>query len=107
MTPTNHGGWRLSGVKIGKDGARFRITKPTTLGGQYRYGIFARGRGKYRLPVNSDLETVLTIGEQSYRNYATWRSRGRPVKQQVKSFFLGDSDIENPDPCAGAPGAIP
>ena len=107
ISPTHHGGWRLEGVKSGDGAARFRITKPRIDSGQYRYGVFAKSRGKYRFPVSNDLETVLTIGDDSFRIYETWTPKFRPNGRRMKSLYLLDKDIEDSDPCAAAPGAIP
>ena len=107
ISPTHHGGWRLEGVKSGDGAARFRITNPRIDSGQYRYGVFAKSRGKYRFPVSNDLETVLTIGDDSFRIYETWTPKFRPNGRRMKSLYLLDKDIEDSDPCAAAPGAIP
>ena len=107
MSPTSHGGWRLEGVKSASGPARFLVTRPKMIGAQYRYGVYARNRGKYRLPVSNNLETVLTVGEQSFRIYESWKPKFRPNGRSLKSLFLLDKDIENSDPCEAAPGAGP
>ena len=107
MSPTAHGGWRLEGVKSASGPARFRVTRPKMIGAQYRYGVYARNRGKYRLPVSNNLETVLTVGEQSFRIYESWKPKFRPNGRSLKSLFLLDKDIEDSDPCEAAPGAGP